>query len=155
MKKLAMVLMLAAAVYGGWRWQREEAPADKRRAGLAFNRMWIDHLPSGEKDPFNILFLAKPESIGGFAEETVWTGRIERFRFEADGETIRAVFPATGEREQITVKARACDEADMDLCLEISGTKRGVSKYYSRSGWERRHISELSTFRDELLRDAK
>lgn len=154
MKKLVMVLMLVAAVYGGWRWQREE-PADKRRAGLAFNRMWIDHLPNGEKDPFNILFLAKPESIGGFAEETIWTGRIERFRFEADGETIRAVFPNTGDREHITVKARRCDEADMDYCLELSGTKRGVSKYYSRNGWERRHISELSTFRDELLRTAK
>jgi hypothetical protein len=154
MKKLVMVVMLVAAVYGAWRWQ-SEAPADKRRAGLAFNRMWIDHLPNGEKDPFNILIFAKPESIGGFAEETIWTGRIERFRYEADGETIRAVFPATGEREQLTVKARACDEADMDFCLEISGTKRGVSKYYSRSGWERHDIADLATFRAELLREAK
>ena len=153
MKKLVLVMMLAALAYGGWRWQRE-TPTEKPGTSLAFNRMWIDHLPSGEKDPFNILFLATPESIGGFAEETIWTGRIERFRFEADGETLRAVFPNTGEREQITYKATACDQADMDFCLEISGSKRGVSRYYSRSGWERRGVADIATFRDELLRAA-
>jgi hypothetical protein len=154
MKKLMLVTMLAAMVYGGWRWQRE-APTAKPEASLAFNRMWIDHLPSGEKDPFNLLFLSKPESIGGFAEETMWNGHIERFRFGVEGETLRAVFPYTGDREQITIKATACDEAEMDFCLEVTGSKRGVPRYYSRNGWERRGVAEMATFRDELQHAAK
>lgn len=153
MKKLALVTMLAAAAYGGWRWQHT-TPAAKPAAALAFNRMWIDHLPTGEKDPFNVLFLSKPESIGGFAEETIWNGRIERFRFAAEGETLRAVFPSSGDREVITIKATACEEADMDFCLDVTGSKRGVARYYSRMGWERRGVAEMATFRDELLHAA-
>ena len=153
MKKLALMAVLGVMVYGGWRWQRE-TPSESK-ASLAFNRFWVDHLPTGERDPFNVLVMSTPESIGGFAEETMWNGRIERFRFDADGDVIRAVFPYTGDREQITLKATKCDEADMDFCLEISGSKRGVSRYYSRSGWERRRGADITSFRDELLRTAK
>ncbi len=152
MKKLVLMAVLGVMVYGGWRWQRE-TPSDSK-ASLAFNRFWVDHLPTGERDPFNVLVMSTPESIGGFAEETMWNGKIERFRFVADGDTIRAVFPYTGDREQLTVKATACDEADMDYCLEITGSKRGVSRYYSRSGWERRGVADIEAFRAELQRTA-
>lgn len=137
MKKLVLAAMLAAVAYGGWRW-RHAAPVDTSGPKLVFNRLWIDHLPSNERDPFHVFIASTPESIGGFAEETVWHGQMERFRFETAGDSIHAIFPWTGDREKLTLKATRCEEADMDFCLEISGSKHGVSHYYSRTGWERR-----------------
>lgn len=149
MKKLVLAAVLAATVYGGWRWQQTD-PVETSSKNLVFNRLWIDHLPASERDAFNVLILSKPESMGGFAQETLWHGEIERFRFEAHGEEIRAVFPWKGDREQLRVKATACDEAEMDYCLDITGSKRGVSRYYSRNGWERRGMDDVDAFVREL-----
>jgi hypothetical protein len=150
MKKLLLVSMLAVIVYGGWRWQ-QEAPTDKSGASIAFNRAWVDHMPTSERDPFQLLVMSKQRSIGVFIAETQWAGEFERFRFQVEGDTIRAVFPMSGEREAITYKATACQEADMDYCLEITGSKHGVQRYYSRNGWDRRDVADLASFREELL----
>jgi hypothetical protein len=100
-----------------------------------------------ERDPFNVFVVHTPESIGGFAEETQWKGQIERFRFDMDGTTIHAVFPWTDTHEDIKVDARPCHEQGMDYCLELSGSSHGVSRYYSRTGWERKSGEDIEAFK--------
>jgi hypothetical protein len=151
MKKLVLAAVLAVVAYGGWRWQHTE-PAETSGSKLVFNRFWIDHLPAGERDTFNVFIASQPESIGAFAEETMWRGQMEKFRFEVQGDQIRAVFPWSGDREELTVRATRCDQTDMDFCLEVIGSKHGVSQYYSRNGWERRQgMDDIASFRSELL----
>jgi hypothetical protein len=147
MKKLVLAVILATMAYVGWRWQHAasvETPSRK----LVFNRMWVDHMPANERDTFNVFLIARPGSrpgsFGAFGEETRWHGQIERFRFDTDGGKIHAVFPWTGDREQFTVNATPCNEADMDFCLEITGSKHGVSRYYSRKGWERNDVDDAA-----------
>ena len=149
MKKLILAVVLATLAYGGYRWQHE--PAETSNRHLVFNRIWVDHLPTTEKDPFHVFGAFRPYAQGGFAVETRWHGEVERFRFEVDGEEIHAVFPWTGDREQIKVHAYRCQEHDMDFCLEMTGSKRGTQKYYSRSGWERRNVDDVETFRSSLF----
>lgn len=149
MRKLIVVAAIAAAGYGVARWQHDE-PTDQGR-GLAYNRMWIDHMPTGERDPFHVFAVFRPYAQGGFAVETRWHGEVERFRFEGEGDTIHAVFPWQGDREKIVLRAYRCDEADMDFCLEMTGSKRGTKKYYSRSGWERRSVDDVETFKRSLF----
>ena len=141
MRKLLVVATLAVAAFAGWRWQHRATEGRSRQ--LALNRLWIDHLPSSERDPFNVFVAHTPEGLGGFAEETQWHGQIERFRFDVAGNVIHAVFPWSGTREDITVRARPCQEADMDYCLEVSGSSHGVAHYYSRVGWERKDGEDL------------
>ena len=142
-----MVAVLAAVAYGGVNWSQRHDTSDGHRRNLAINRFWVDHVPVDERDPFNVFVVHTPESIGAFAEETRWKGQIERFRFEADGNTIHAVFPWTGTREDFKVDARPCNEQGMDYCLELSGSSHGVRRYYSRFGWERKGGEDIETFK--------
>jgi hypothetical protein len=137
MKKLIVIAALGTIAYGGWRWQHEPAsePAHKR---ALYNRIWIDHFPQGEKDTVKVFALWDPESFGVFADQNHWRVELERFRYEAHGDQVQAIFPLSGTRETMKVTATRCHEADWDFCLEISGSSHGTQRYYSRLGWERR-----------------
>ena len=132
MKKLALLSIVAAAVYGGYR-MRPHHHADK---SLVHDRIWIDHMPRGERDTFQAFLLVSDQSVGVFQATSAWKGQYEAFRFEQAGDEVRAVYPQTGDRERFTVKARECREQGMDYCLELDGGTRGVKRYYSRKGWE-------------------
>jgi hypothetical protein len=146
MKKLAMVAVLAAAVVGGLRWQQRHDTDGRKGRSIVLNRFWVDHLPTGERDPFKV-FVLNIEGMGAFADETQWKGQIERFRFDIDGNTVHAVFPWTDTREDIKIHARPCQEQGMDYCLELTGSSRGVQRYYSRKGWQRRSDEDVEAFK--------
>lgn len=137
MRKLLVVASIVAITYAAWSWQH--GAADGAPRNVAFDRLWVDHVPTGERDPFNVFFAHTSPGFGGFAEETQWRGQMERFRFESEGDVIHAVFPWSRTREDITVRARPCQEHDMDYCLDMSGSSHGVHRYYSMVGWERRN----------------
>jgi hypothetical protein len=145
MKKVLLVAAIAAVAFGGWKW-RQHGAQDSRR-NIALNRFWIDHAPANERDPFNVFVAHTPEGMGGFAEETLWRGQIERFRFDIDGSVMHAVFPWSGTHEDITLSARPCHDEGMDYCLELSGSTHGVKRYYSRVGWERKGTEDIDAFR--------
>jgi hypothetical protein len=56
------------------------------------------------------------------------------------------VFPWSKTREDITVHARRCEEHDMDYCLDVSGSTHGVTRYYSRTGWQRKDGEDIAEF---------
>jgi hypothetical protein len=153
MKKLMVVAAILGAAYGGWKWQHHSQ--DGRRHNAALNRFWVDHIPTSERDPFNVFVAHTPEGFGGFAEETQWRGQIERFRFDIQGNTMHAVFPWSGSREDITLDAKRCDENEMDYCLEMTGSTHGVKRYYSRIGWERKGNEDIDAFRARAFAPAK
>jgi hypothetical protein len=138
MRKL-IVLIVACGVAAGVYWRHHGA--DARKPDPLYNRFWIDHMPNGEKDTIQVFALWRPESWGVFRQQNMWRVELERFRYEANGNRVQAVFPLSGTREDITVKATRCHEADFDFCLEVHGSKHGTTRYYSRLGWERRDRS--------------
>ncbi len=150
-----MVGVLATAVYGAASWKQRHDTFDGRGRSLATNRFWVDHVPVDQRDPFNVFVVNTPERIGAFAEETQWKGQIERFRFDLDGNTIHAVFPWTDTRENLKVDARPCHERGMDYCLELSGSSHGVSRYYSRFGWERHRGEDIEAFKARASTNAR
>jgi hypothetical protein len=150
MKKLLVVVVLASVGVMGWRWMRT-AP-EPAGANLVFNRFWVDHLPQGEKDTVKVFALWQPESFGVFADQNHWRLELERFRYEVDGDQVRAIFPWSGDRETFTIKASRCDEAEMDYCLDITGSKHGAKRYYSRHGWVRRDQRSVDEFIEAELR---
>ena len=131
MKKLLALSLVAIVGIVGWRMRAPHETQD-----LAADRLWIDHIPRGERDIVNLFVLLDHEAIGVFQKMSAWTGAYEGFRYEANGGQLRIVYPQTGDREKIRVRASACKEEGMDYCLEIQGASRGVKRYYSRKGWE-------------------
>jgi len=141
-KRLAVVVMMMLAGAAGWRLLGRPS-ASKTTPKLAFDRLWVDHMPTGEADAFHALVL----STGGpaaFAEQSRWHSDVQRFRFDVDGDTLRAVFPWTNTRETITVKATECREpGGMDFCLDVTGSNHLERRYYSRTGWARKDVADL------------
>jgi len=130
MKKLALIPVLAAVVYGGYHLRSHEAAHVDVR-----DRVWIDHMPKSDRDTINVFALLTQQPVGVFQATSAWKGGFEAFRYEKQGNEVRAVFPQSGDRERITVSECTCDVRGMDYCLEVSGSSRGVKKYYSRKEW--------------------
>ena len=137
MRKAVLLVVLAAISIVVWRGRSADAPAGVSAPGrLIADRIWLDHIPRGERDTVQAFFVNSKDAIGLFAASSQWRGRYEIFRHELGGGELRVVYPQTGERETVRVAARRCDEQGMDYCLEVQGASRGVKKYYSRKGWE-------------------
>ena len=139
MKKLALIPVVAALVYGGIRLtsHRHHALHDMR------DRVWIDHMPRGERDTVNVFAVLTRQPVGVFQAASAWKGAYEAFRYEKQGNEIRAVFPQNGDREKITVSECPCDQRGFDYCLEVKGSARGVKKYYSREEWIIERTSDI------------
>jgi hypothetical protein len=134
MRKLVIAGMLLTLGTFAWR-----ASRDSPDAKLVFNRVWLDHLPRGETDRFHALIIGTDRPIGHFAEQTPWTGQWEGFRYDAAGGEgqLDLRFPASGKRERVTFKARRCDEGGFDYCLDVTGSSRGPTRYFSKKQWGR------------------
>ncbi|HEY1556673.1 MAG TPA: hypothetical protein VGF94_17680 [Kofleriaceae bacterium] len=137
MRKLVLVVVIAGLGFGAWKWHaRATARATHGEAKLVQNRLWIDHVPKNDRDTFQVFATLSDEGIGIFQATSAWKGGYEAFQYEANGDELRAVYPQTGDKEKLHATARRCNDGGMDYCLELSGSSRGVQKYYSLEGWE-------------------
>jgi hypothetical protein len=130
------ILAFALIVAGGlaWRALRSE-PAGLE---LVFDRFWVDHLPRGETDQFNALFLSGESPGGHFAVQTPWEGRWQGFHYHVvprQKGVLDLFFGPRGGRERVQISARHCREEGFDFCLSITGNSRGVERYYSKNAW--------------------
>ncbi|MGE5180902.1 MAG: hypothetical protein ACM31C_02515 [Acidobacteriota bacterium] len=141
MKKVLMVAALAGVAYGGWHWQHSHHADTESR--LLRDRIWVDHMPRNERDMVNVLVVMSEQPVGVFNATSVWKGTYEGFRYEQSGDELRIVFPQTGDRDRVRVRARRCKEQGMDYCLDVEGASRGVKRYYSREGWDIDRQDEL------------
>jgi hypothetical protein len=132
MKKLALIPLIAVLAYGGYRLTSSHGHHTLHDVR---DRVWIDHMPRGERDTINVFLLLTRQPVGVFQASSTWKGAYEAFRYEKHGNEIRAVFPQTGDREKLTVSECPCDQRGFDYCLEVKGSARGVKKYYSREEW--------------------
>lgn len=142
MKKalLATVAMVSAG-YGVYRWRTQETRLPAPAAAtvdddLVTDRLWIDHIPRGERDTIQVFVAITEEPVGVFEAASRWKGAFEFFRYEQHGGELRILFPQTNTRDKVRAKATHCNKGGMDYCLELEGSSRGVKQYYSRDGWE-------------------
>ena len=101
-----------------------------------FDRIWIDQLPSKPRDTGNAFVAVTKQPMGVFQSASQYKGSYELFTYKANGDELQIVYPQTDDKEKVTVRASKCKERDMDYCLELSGSTRGVKRYRSRRGWE-------------------
>jgi hypothetical protein len=151
MKKLLFVVVVAVAVGALWSARRGHPSADAPQRLFA-DRIWIDHVPRGERDTIQVFAAVSEHSIGVFHAASQWRGRYEMFRYEAHGGELRLVYPHTGERDTVQTRARRCNEQGMDFCLELDGASRGVKRYYSREGWEINGAADAKAIEDAIER---
>ena len=138
MKKLLVLAVISTCAFAGWRVLRGGGGgADASDGGgLVLDRIWIDHMPKHDRDQVSAFAALTEESVGVFQTVSVWKGHFEMFRYEAQGDELRILYPQDNHRDRIHTKAHRCSEGGFDYCLELDGASRGVKRYYSRKGWE-------------------
>ena len=129
MKKLLLAVAIAATAFAVTRGGHQQT------SGLAFDRVWIDHMPRGERDPIEVFVAIDDHAIGEFFSGTRWAGKFVAFKYEANGNEVRATFPQSNKRETLTVDAKACDARGFDYCLDLTGSEHGAKRYYSQKDW--------------------
>lgn len=135
MKKLALGLMLVLLFGVAFRAIRSDAPD----ARLLFDHIWVDHLPRDQTDKFQALWVSGEHPFGNFSTRTVWTGQWEMFHYHViprEQGVLDFLFGRTTERQRVRYTARPCHEDGFDFCLELSGSSRGVSRYFSKKEWQ-------------------
>jgi hypothetical protein len=135
-KALLVTVLLATATYAGWRWVGGSSGDATDGNQLALDRIWLDHIPVNDRDTVQVFAALTEEPVGIFQAASQWRGAYELFRYQGRGDKLDVVFPQTRERENVQTRATRCNDSGMDYCLELSGTSRGVKRYYSRKGWE-------------------
>lgn len=139
MTKTRALIVVAALAAGGVatvRWQAAgESSATDVSAAHFKGRVWIDHRPRNERDMFHVFLTFKERPVGAFQLRSRWAGQFEAFRYEKNGNELRALFPQSGDRETMKLTITECKTDGMDYCLEIAGSSHGVKRYYSKKGW--------------------
>ena len=132
MKKPLLILGLAVVAVLGLVWWKMGGDGDVS----VFDRIWIDQLPNTPKDAGNAFVEVTKQRMGAFQSASQYKGSYEIFSYKASGDELRIAYPQTDDKEKVTVRAWKCKERDMDYCLELGGSTRGVKRYRSRRGWE-------------------
>ena len=143
----ALAVLVAALVWRGF----GPNASDDSRGKLAFDRLWIDHVPRNEKDAVQVFVAITKQPIGIFEAASRWRGRFEAFQYKrGDRGIVELLYPQTGDRERVTVRARECDRGEFEYCLEIEGASRGVRSYVSKKQWVIRSTDEAKALVDSL-----
>lgn len=141
MKKLALLAVVAVVAVAGYRVEKHHTS----QAHLVRDRVWLDHMPRNDRDTVNVFAVLSRQPVGVFQATSGWKGNFEAFRYEQNGDEIRIVYPQTGDKEKLVVRARECNEKGMDYCLDIEGGSRGVKRYYSREEWVIENTGDIQT----------
>lgn len=136
-KTLLAFVLVTAAVFSLWK-LRGSSPEDVQGSdsSLVLNRIWLDHIPKNDRDVVNVFVAITEGPFGVFQASSQWKGQFEMFRYEASGDELRIHYPQSNDRDKVKTRATRCNQRQMDYCLELDGSSRGVKKYYSRKGWE-------------------
>lgn len=152
-KPLLILAMMGTVSYGAYRMfgsssDSSEQPAVTDSEKLVLDRIWIDHIPKNDRDTIQVFAAISEEPFGVFQAASTWKGAYEVFRYEAKGNELRIVYPQNNDRDTVKHNARRCSENGMDFCLELSGSSRGVKRYYSRKGWEIENVTSAKELAD-------
>ena len=85
MNKAVMAMVaLAGTGYGVYHWQSSDAPPPPatQDSVSVTDRLWIDHIPRGERDVIQIFAAITEEPMGVFQAASRWKGEFEMFRYE-------------------------------------------------------------------------
>ena len=141
MKKLALGMMLLVGGGLAWRSMHSDAPDPK----LIFDRFWVDHMPRSADEKFQPFFINSDFPFGRFVVRNQWLGQFEEFHYHViprEPGVLDLLFGSTREIQRVRYAARPCHENDFDFCLELSGTSRGVKRYYSKKDWGAAHSEQ-------------
>jgi hypothetical protein len=105
----------------------EVSAAEARK--LLTSTPWLDHLPSAENDPIDLMQLERGGN-GVYVRGNQYRGSYEVFRFEATEEELRLTFLDNGGKAKTRYRIERMKRGGFDLRMTLSASPRGPSVYY-------------------------
>lgn len=138
----ALLVSLAVVLAAWWLWPtstESSSDEDAKIAGGDFNvlanRVWIDHLPTSERDKINVFILFDDPTFGVFSESSSFEGNWAAFEWSLDkGLVIQMLQEGSKHRVHPAIASGAAC-APFDHCLKLKGAPRGPKKYVSMEEW--------------------
>ncbi len=136
---LAAVVAIGAAGWGAYHlatgWGEDAAQGTEHLA----NQVWIDHVPTDERDMVRGMVLIDHEQgkFGALTMSSRWRAFIEGLMWRLDGDRLTVVMPQDRRRGRVKVRTWRCEgeaPAPFELCLELSHGKDAML-LYSREDW--------------------
>lgn len=134
----ALLAALALVLAAWWLWPSQDNKSVAPSGGdfdVLANRIWIDHIPTNERDKINVFILFDDPTFGGFSKSSAYEGDWAAFEWSLDKGLVLHMMQADTKhrvRPKITSGA-SC--APFDHCLKLKGTPRGPKKYGSMEDW--------------------
>ncbi|MBA3549629.1 MAG: hypothetical protein H0T76_24390 [Nannocystis sp.] len=137
-RKIASLAAVAALAVGSYK-LGAAVFGEAASAPRLHNQVWIERLPTDDRDMIHHLVLIDDEGerFGAFGKSSQWRHFIELFRWAREDARLTMLLPQERKRLDLGVKVWECAgeaPAPFQLCLELSN-KRQTMKYYSRHDW--------------------
>ena len=100
------------------------------------NRVWIDEIPTSERQKINWFLGIDDPQIGLFQKTSVYEGDYTVFAWRAkkDG-VVEIEMLQTEKTHKLKIKTGSKDCGRFDYCMTVKGAPRGAKKYYSMRDW--------------------
>jgi hypothetical protein len=116
---------------------------------LIYGRPWLEAKPSRDRDFVHAMFVAPQAPVGIFQRASAFEARLELFRYQRQGNTMRLRFPQSGRGAELSYRITACDELPpFDLCLDVSKNPWGGPKRYY--GMRRARRDDIAALGDRM-----
>ncbi len=141
----ALLLSLAALTAAWWLWPSSCETAPKSTGGdfsTLANRVWIDHMPTSERDKIDIFIMLDDPTLGMFSTSSSYEGDWAGFEWSLEkGLVLNMLQKNKSYRVRPKVSTGNC--APFDFCMKIGGAPRGSKTYVSMDDWVINGADEL------------
>jgi hypothetical protein len=144
MKKSWLFVIIVALL--GVYWLRAEPASDD----IAFNRIWISHLPQNERDKMSLFAIIADDKVGVFQEASAFQGNYDIFTYSGGNGTINVTMLQENKKSKVSYTATKCDAKNFDYCLEIKDAPRGPKRYYSQKDWVIDSTADVQSFAQKI-----
>lgn len=128
-------LLVAALAWAFWPSSSLEVEPNKGLDKVLVNRVWIDSIPTKERDKVDVFLMIDEGNFGVFSKSSAYEGDWSAFAWSMQ-KGLRLHMLQSDKthkvRAEITSGARC---APFDYCLNIKGAPRGAKRYGSMEDW--------------------
>jgi len=133
---VSTILLLATAWYCWPESEDDASVSDGVMEQLLVNRIWIDQIPTKERDKVNVFVMVDEPQIGVFSNSSSFEGEWAMFEWDlTEGFHLRMLQKDTSHKLKVMVMKDPKRCAPFDYCLKMRGAPKGVKKYGSMEDW--------------------
>lgn len=109
------------------------------------NRVWIDEIPTTERQKINWFLGIDDPQIGVFQKTSVYEGDYTLFAWRDKKEGVIDIeMLQSGKSHKLRIQTGSKNCGRFDYCMTIKGAPRGAKKYYSMKDWVIEEAGDLT-----------